>query len=100
MFVDIEHAIYLESLIQDNFFLVADDYRHQIYQADASFHDVSAIQFPPYDRPISLDYDYADDRIYWTDFETSIIKRSFLNGSNLEIIHGKSEGYSFTFTKN
>lgn len=81
-----------ENLIHDNFFLVADDYRYQIYQTDGNFRDISAVRFPPQDRPIGLDYDFEDDRIYWTDFETSLIKRSFLNGSSLEIIHNKIPG--------
>jgi len=66
--------------------LVADDYRNQVYQLDAELRRVSAVKLSPFDRPIGVDYDFDDDRIYWTDFESSVVKRAFLNGSDLDVI--------------
>ena len=65
---------------------MADDYRNEIYQLDADLRNVSALKLSPFDRPIGVEYDFTDDRVYWTDFESSVIKRAFLNGSQLEII--------------
>jgi len=74
------------NLRRDNFFLVADDYRNEVYQLDVDVRSVSAIKLSPFDRPIGVEYDFIDDRVYWTDFESSVVKRAFLNGSDLEII--------------
>ena len=38
----------------DEFLLVADDYRHQIYMLDADGKNVSAVKFPAWDRPIGM----------------------------------------------
>lgn len=65
---------------------MADDYRNEVYQLNVDLQSVSAIKLSPFDRPIGVEYDLVDDRIYWTDFESSVVKRAFLNGSNLEII--------------
>ena len=79
-------------LVDDEFFLVADDYRHQIYQVHSDFTKVSAIGFPPQDRPIGIEYDFTEMKVYWTDFESNVIKRSYLNGSDLQVIHVKTPG--------
>ena len=34
------------------FLLIADDYRHQVYMSDADGKNVSAVKFPAWDRPI------------------------------------------------
>ena len=65
---------------------MADDYRNEVYQLDVDLRSVSAIKLSPFDRPIGVEYDFVDDRVYWTDFESSVVKRAFLNGSNLQII--------------
>ena len=38
------------------------------------------------DRPVALDYDVVEDRVYWTDVTRNTISRSFLNGSMQEVI--------------
>jgi len=65
---------------------VADDYRNGLYQLDSGLQSVSAIKLSPFDRPIGVEYDFVDERVYWTDFESSAVKRAFLNGSDLQII--------------
>ena len=37
-------------------------------------------------RPVALDYDAVEDRVYWTDVSRQTISRSFLNGSMQEVI--------------
>ena len=39
-------------------------------------------------RPVALDYDFVEDRVYWTDVTSyrSTISRSFLNGSMQEVV--------------
>lgn len=85
------------NLRRDNFFLVADDYRNEVYQLGVDVQSVTAIKLSPFDRPIGVEYDFVDDRIYWTDFESSVVKRAFLNGSNLEIIKPAELGLSTVF---
>jgi len=82
------------NLRRDSFFLVADDYRNEVYQMDVDLRSVSAVKLSPFDRPIGVEYDFVDDRIYWTDFESSVVKRAFLNGSNLDIIKPAELGLS------
>ena len=65
---------------------MADDYRNAVYQLDVALQTVSAIKISPFDRPIGVEYDFVDDRIYWTDFESSVVKSAYLNGSELQII--------------
>ena len=67
--------------------------------ADAS--NANILKVPPHDaglvtsvpisssiisRPVALDYDFVEDRVYWTDVIRNTISRSFLNGSMQEII--------------
>ena len=40
-------------------------------------------------RPVALDYDVVEDRVYWTDVTKNTITRSFLNGSMQEVIFDK-----------
>jgi len=76
---------------------VADDYRSEVYQLDAAdLRSVSAIKLSPFDRPIGVEYDFIDDRVYWTDFESSVVKRAFVNGSNLDIIKPAEPGLSLS----
>ena len=37
-------------------------------------------------RPVALDYDPEEDRVYWTDVTRKTISRSFRNGSSFEDI--------------
>ena len=38
------------------------------------------------DRPVALDLDMTENRIYWTDIHRNTISRVFLNGSSPEVI--------------
>ena len=78
--------------MRDNFILIADDYRRQIFQADSSLNTITALKFPSLDRPIALEYDFLDERVYWSDFNENLIKRMFLNGSKVETIRDHING--------
>ena len=82
----------MPAVATDNFFLLADDYRNQIYAIDVSVDRVSAVKMAPLDRPLGVDYDFIEDRVYWSDFESSVIRRVFMNGSNLETVYNLPRG--------
>lgn len=42
--------------------------------------------FPGISESSALDFDLADDRIYWTDNEEKTINRAYLNGSHKEVV--------------
>ena len=75
-----------------NFFAMTDDYRHGIYVTDESLSRLSAVKVAPLDRPIGFDYDVIEDRFYWTDFESGVIRRVFSNGSDIETIRNLRPG--------
>ena len=37
-------------------------------------------------RPVAIDFDPVEQRVYWSDVVTQTINRAFLNGSNQEVI--------------
>lgn len=37
-------------------------------------------------RPLAVDYDLVEDKIYWTDVTLKLVARAFPNGSSVEII--------------
>ena len=77
------------SLLRDNFFLLADNYHRQIYQADENLGDVRALKFLPFDRPIALTYDFVIDRVFWVDYTSHDVKSMHLNGSHVTQLFGK-----------
>ena len=48
----------------------------------------SATQLPltAISRPVALDYDPIEDRVYWTDVTRKTISRAFMNGSFQEVL--------------
>ena len=43
------------------------------------------LKTPPL-TPVALDYNFQDEKVYWTDVSLNTISRSFLNGSSQEIV--------------
>ena len=43
------------------------------------------LKTPPL-TPVALDYNFQDEKVYWTDVSLNTISRSFLNGSAQEIV--------------
>ena len=78
--------LFSEKLFEDNFLLLADDYRHVIYQTDRKWSVTSAIQLPKQDRPIGLTYDPVENRIFWSDFNRGLIKSAYLNGTDVKTL--------------
>ena len=39
-----------------------------------------------YQRPIALDYDPAEDRVYWTDISQGRIMSAFLNATSIKVL--------------
>ena len=60
--------------------------------AELKPNDITAITTPLNDRPIALAYDFTYERVYWTDFNEGVIRRSFLNGSEPETIFAGGYG--------
>ena len=82
--------------LKDNFFLIADDYRREIYQADENLENIRALKFPQDDRPIGLTYDFTSARVFWADFHSHIVKSMFLNGSDIRTLIEEEKGKSRT----
>ncbi|XP_013396320.1 prolow-density lipoprotein receptor-related protein 1 isoform X2 [Lingula anatina] len=71
-------------IMEDNFFLIADDYRHSIFQADVDFKTLSALKLPTnYEWPMGIDYDPTEKRVYWSDWKKGIIRSMHLNGTGV-----------------
>uniref|UniRef100_A0A672TRT8 Low-density lipoprotein receptor-related protein 4 n=1 Tax=Strigops habroptila TaxID=2489341 RepID=A0A672TRT8_STRHB len=56
---------------------------------DTSDHTDVHIPVPELNNVISLDYDSVDGKIYYTDVFLDVIRRSDLNGSNMETVIGQ-----------
>ena len=37
-------------------------------------------------RPVAVDYDPVEGKVYWTDVTSKLVARSFLNGSSVKVI--------------
>ncbi len=79
----------------NNLAFVANSYPPGLYVAQADTLNFTLIPVPSYSKPVAVDYDPVDSKVYWTDTALFSIQRSFLNGSSLEILVSnvtKSEG--------
>ncbi|XP_038606813.1 low-density lipoprotein receptor-related protein 1B [Tachyglossus aculeatus] len=50
------------------------------------FNFITAFTVPDIDDVTVVDFDAAEERLYWTDIKTQMIKRSFVNGTGLETV--------------
>ena len=66
-----------------DFFLLADDYRNEIYIATSNFSIISAIPLPEKVRPLGLAYDWIRRHVYFSDFSRGILYRCNMDGSQL-----------------
>ena len=73
-------------VLQDNFFLIADDYSHSIYQLDHSLTSSSVVMAAKYDRPIGVVYDMNETRLYWSEFDQGLIRRARIDGTAAQTI--------------
>ena len=91
LFVRYRCHLITDALLKDNFFLLADDYRHLIYQADDNFGNFRALNFPQSDRPIGMTYDFTYDRIYWADYKYHSVKSMDMNGGAIRQLFEEDE---------
>uniref|UniRef100_A0A0L8HW29 EGF-like domain-containing protein n=1 Tax=Octopus bimaculoides TaxID=37653 RepID=A0A0L8HW29_OCTBM len=67
-------------LATDNFLLVTDSYRKQIFQISMITGKVQALDVRDHFRPLAVDYDPVRQIIYWTDVAHKSIKKAEING--------------------
>lgn len=71
--------------------MFADRNARKIYQMQLDSVDVKPIAIPfekntKISRPVALEYDRIDDRVYWSDVALLTISRAFRNGTGFEVI--------------
>ena len=71
--------------------MFADADAGKIYQMQLDSINVRPIAIPFDDntniiRPVALEYDRVEDRVYWTDVTLRIICRAFRNGTDFEVL--------------
>ncbi|CAD5122686.1 DgyrCDS11096 [Dimorphilus gyrociliatus] len=89
-----------EVISETNFFLIADDYKHQIYKVDYEMKKFSTFLMPKDSRPIGVDFDMIHKKIYWSEFgdgKKELIYRSDLKGENVETVFSLTHNESETF---
>ena len=79
------------SLSLSEFVMFADADAAKIYQMQLNNVNVTPIAIPfdqttKISRPVALEYDKNDDRIYWTDVTLRTISRAFRNGTGYELL--------------
>ena len=77
-----------ETFRSEEFFLVADDYRNQMYHIapDLQESSISAIPTPQHHRPIALAYDPVEQRVYWSTLKLRTIFSTSLLYGNLRVV--------------
>ncbi|XP_028410906.1 uncharacterized protein LOC114533567 [Dendronephthya gigantea] len=73
------------------FLMFADAGAGKIYQISLDSVDVKPTALPfdentKITRPVALEYDWVEDRVYWTDATLRIICRAFRNGTGFEVL--------------
>ncbi|XP_028394968.1 LOW QUALITY PROTEIN: uncharacterized protein LOC114519101 [Dendronephthya gigantea] len=80
-----------EDAFKDEFLMFADADAGKIYQMQLDSVNVKPIAVPfdkntKITRPVALEYDWVEDRVYWTDVTLKIICRAFRNGTGFEVL--------------
>ncbi|KAI0216291.1 hypothetical protein LSAT2_031673 [Lamellibrachia satsuma] len=73
-------------VVQDNFLLVTDSLSHGLFQIDLSAGSGLKIPLSQQTNPIAIAYDHMYSKIYWTDVQDKVIKRSNLDGTVEEVV--------------
>ena len=87
-----EHDIFVFFfLVFQKFLLFADGDQAELFiqSLDDPSSEAAAVSIlPPFEiwRPVALDMDIQDNRIYWTDVTLNTISRVFINGSSPEVL--------------
>lgn len=74
--------------------LYADPYQKQLYQSSMATDEwsIQAVPIADMEFPISADYDFGDERVYWLDTGMAQIIRANLRGDNATTILSFSNG--------
>ena len=91
LFVQYHCHLIADALLKDDFFLLADDYRHLIYQANSNMDNFRALNFPQTERPIGMTYDFTNERIYWADYKFHSVKSMDMNGGAIRQLFEEAE---------
>ncbi|GAB1603458.1 low-density lipoprotein receptor-related protein 4-like isoform X1 [Argonauta hians] len=78
-------------LATDNFLLVTDSYRKQIFQISMLTGKVQALDVRDHFRPLAIDYDPIRQVIYWTDVAHKSIKKAEINGAHETLVKQLTE---------
>ncbi|XP_033118277.1 low-density lipoprotein receptor-related protein 6-like [Anneissia japonica] len=75
------------SILQDDFYLIADQEKHSIFQMNAKepFKYIG-LNIGIVGDPVDITYDPIERRLYWVDAEFPAIRRSSLDGTNVESV--------------
>lgn len=80
------------SVLHDKFFLLTDDYRHRILQADNLMNNITTLFSPGLDFPLAVAYDFSETRIYWSDKTIGVIKSALIDGTSVNVVFGPRTG--------
>jgi low density lipoprotein receptor-related protein 5/6 len=81
----------LKSFSLPGFIMFADSDSGKIYQMQLDSMNVKPIavsfdETTSISRPVALEYDRVEDRVYWSDVTLKIICRAFRNGTGFEVL--------------
>ncbi len=70
----------------DNFLLVTDSSHKDLYQYSMNTSEVSLIPVEIHSNPIAIAYNHLEQKIYWTDVATKLLRRASLDGTGQEVL--------------
>ncbi|XP_064614875.1 low-density lipoprotein receptor-related protein 6-like isoform X2 [Liolophura sinensis] len=84
--LDVGGSTCTSQVLEDNYLVVTDAYQKQIYQVGAVSNRFNAIHVSIHYRPIAVDLDPVDKKVYWSDITSKVIKRVNLDGTYEEVV--------------
>jgi len=84
--------VFLQGLVEDNFLVVVDTDDKSLYQIDLSDGTSWKLPLTEMVYPVGVAYNPVDARVYWTDVRADNIKRTYLNGTEEEVVAILSSG--------
>ena len=84
--------VFLQGLVEDNFLVVVNTDDKSLYQIDLSDGTSWKLPLTEMVYPVGVAYNPVDARVYWTDVRADNIKRTYLNGTEEEVVAILSSG--------
>ena len=78
------------TILSDNFFLLTDDYRRLIMQADSHMNNTQTVKSLQNGEPYAVTYDFNRNQLFWSDSNNGVITTSSLNGSFSQVVKIKN----------